>query len=332
MPTTRLPPLVKIALGARAVRDHPPFSRRQWACRPLLITFLLTECGVLHKPVLYLSHYFKRIGRPTTSICKRCAMRGAWETWLAFFLRGVIEVGGEAAETARRILQLREQHRRPRMAGGVRRRSARRGGGARRPAQRLFLRPPHARTGGRLGVQARRGAQAAVPGPDLGADPRAELQAGGGRGGVQQGAGDQHSRQPRGAWPAQRPDRRRAGRRARAVPCRLLAGAHLRPRGAAGAGAGLRRRCASRPTAMPAPAEQSAEALQRLEAELRERDEKLAQVLADRRARRRAGSGCAPKWLRRSRPRRPSPTRTTIPKPRPATTSSTCCSRKPAGH
>ena len=37
--------------------------------------------------------------------------RGAWEDWLTFFLRGVIEVAGEAARTARRILQLREQHR-----------------------------------------------------------------------------------------------------------------------------------------------------------------------------------------------------------------------------
>jgi Fic family protein len=32
--------------------------------------------------------------------------------WLAFFSRGVVEVGAEAAETARRVLQLREQHRR----------------------------------------------------------------------------------------------------------------------------------------------------------------------------------------------------------------------------
>jgi Fic family protein len=37
--------------------------------------------------------------------------RGDWEGWLAFFLRGVVEVAGEAAETARRILQLREEHR-----------------------------------------------------------------------------------------------------------------------------------------------------------------------------------------------------------------------------
>ena len=36
---------------------------------------------------------------------------GDWEGWLEFFLRGVTEVSGQATETARRILLLREQHR-----------------------------------------------------------------------------------------------------------------------------------------------------------------------------------------------------------------------------
>ncbi len=36
---------------------------------------------------------------------------GAWEEWLEFFLEGVIEVSAQATETARAILQLREQHR-----------------------------------------------------------------------------------------------------------------------------------------------------------------------------------------------------------------------------
>jgi len=36
---------------------------------------------------------------------------GGWEEWLAFFLRGVADVGGQATETARRILALREQDR-----------------------------------------------------------------------------------------------------------------------------------------------------------------------------------------------------------------------------
>ena len=38
--------------------------------------------------------------------------RGDWEAWLAFFLRGIEAVSTEATETARRILELREQHER----------------------------------------------------------------------------------------------------------------------------------------------------------------------------------------------------------------------------
>ena len=36
---------------------------------------------------------------------------GAWEPWLKFFLQGVHEVSLEATGTARRIMQMREQHR-----------------------------------------------------------------------------------------------------------------------------------------------------------------------------------------------------------------------------
>jgi Fic family protein len=66
---------------------------------------------VLHKPVLYLSHYFKQHRQSYYEHLQAVRDHGAWEAWLAFFLRGVISVAGEAAETARRILQLREQHR-----------------------------------------------------------------------------------------------------------------------------------------------------------------------------------------------------------------------------
>ena len=83
------------------------------------------------------------------------------------------------------------------------------------------------------------------------ADPRAELQGGGGRGGVQQGACDQHARQPRGAQPPRDPGGRRAGGRARAVPRELLARAHLRPRGAAGAEARLRSAALPKPAPVP---------------------------------------------------------------------------------
>jgi Fic family protein len=77
----------------------------------LLITFLLTERGILHKPVLYLSHYFKSRRQEYYDRLQAVRVRGDWEGWLAFFLRGVIEVAGGAAETSRRILSMREDHR-----------------------------------------------------------------------------------------------------------------------------------------------------------------------------------------------------------------------------
>ncbi len=106
------PPLVKIALAHVQFETIHPFLDGNGRVGRLLITFLLTERGVLHKPVLYLSHYFKQHRQEYYDHLQAVRDHGAWEAWLAFFLRGVTEVAVEAAETARRILQLREQHRR----------------------------------------------------------------------------------------------------------------------------------------------------------------------------------------------------------------------------
>lgn len=106
-----LPPLVKIALAHVQFETIHPFLDGNGRVGRLLITFLLTERGVLHKPVLYLSHYFKQYLQTYYEHLQAVRDQGAWEAWLAFYLRGVIEVAGEDVETARRILQLREQHR-----------------------------------------------------------------------------------------------------------------------------------------------------------------------------------------------------------------------------
>jgi Fic family protein len=77
----------------------------------LLITFLLCERGVLHKPVLYLSHYLKARRQEYYDRLQAVRDSGDWEGWLVFFLRGVAEVSVQAVDTARRILLLREEHR-----------------------------------------------------------------------------------------------------------------------------------------------------------------------------------------------------------------------------
>ena len=59
-----------------------------------------------------MSHYFKRHRQEYYERLQAVPDAGDFETWLAFFLRGVAEVSVEAADTARRILELLEQHRR----------------------------------------------------------------------------------------------------------------------------------------------------------------------------------------------------------------------------
>ncbi len=72
---------------------------------------MLCERKALLKPVLYLSYFFKRYRQEYYEQLQSVRDRGTWEEWLAFFLRGIVEVSTQAVETARRILLLREDHR-----------------------------------------------------------------------------------------------------------------------------------------------------------------------------------------------------------------------------
>lgn len=106
-----LPVLLRIGLAHSQFETIHPFLDGNGRVGRLLITFLLTEQHVLHKPVLYLSHYFKRHRQAYYDWLQAVRDRGDWEGWLCFFLRGIAEVSAEATETARRILALREEHR-----------------------------------------------------------------------------------------------------------------------------------------------------------------------------------------------------------------------------
>jgi len=131
-----IPPLVKIALAHAQFETIHPFLDGNGRIGRLLITFLLTEAGILHKPVLYLSHYFRRHRLAYYEHLQAIRDRGAWEEWLAFFLAGVTEVAGEATLTARRILELREKHR-----AAITERLGRSAGNGHKVLESLFKRP-----------------------------------------------------------------------------------------------------------------------------------------------------------------------------------------------
>jgi Fic family protein len=106
-----LPLLVRIGLAHAQFETIHPFLDGNGRVGRLLITFLLCEKKVLQKPVLYLSYYFKIHRQEYYERLQATRDKGDWEGWIAFFLKGVTEVSNQAAETTRRILALREQHR-----------------------------------------------------------------------------------------------------------------------------------------------------------------------------------------------------------------------------
>ncbi len=110
---TELPLLIKIGLVHAQFETIHPFLDGNGRVGRLLITFLLCEQErVLQKPVLYLSHFFKKHRQRYYEELQSVRDAGTWERWLTFFLRGIVEVSGQATDTARRILALREEHRR----------------------------------------------------------------------------------------------------------------------------------------------------------------------------------------------------------------------------
>lgn len=109
---TRLPLLIKIGLVHAQFETIHPFLDGNGRVGRLLITFLLCQQEVLTKPVLYLSYFFKRHRQQYYEELQAVRDTGTWEQWLAFFLRGVIAVSEQSTDTVRRILALREEHRR----------------------------------------------------------------------------------------------------------------------------------------------------------------------------------------------------------------------------
>jgi Fic family protein len=106
-----LPVLIHTGLAHAQFETIHPFLDGNGRVGRLLITFLLCERKILHRPLLYLSHYLKMHRAEYYDRLMAIRSDGNWDAWLKFFLRGVGEVSQEAIETARRIFALRDEHR-----------------------------------------------------------------------------------------------------------------------------------------------------------------------------------------------------------------------------
>lgn len=106
-----LPALIKIGLAHSQFETIHPFLDGNGRVGRLLITFLLCEKEILQQPILYLSHYFKQHRQSYYDRLQGTRELGDIESWLRFFLQGIVEVSREATEKGRQIVALRENHR-----------------------------------------------------------------------------------------------------------------------------------------------------------------------------------------------------------------------------
>lgn len=106
-----LPVLINCALIHYQFETIHPFLDGNGRIGRLLITLYLCWKGVLHKPLLYLSYFFKKRRQEYYDRLNMVRENGDYEQWIAFFLKGVVETADSGIETAKKILELQTRHR-----------------------------------------------------------------------------------------------------------------------------------------------------------------------------------------------------------------------------
>jgi Fic family protein len=106
-----LPVLIRTALVHVQFETIHPFLDGNGRLGRLLIALMLWEAGVLTKPLLYLSLYFKLNRLEYYDRLQRVRTHGDWEGWLIYFLRGIYETATQAVESARSSLDLFDRDR-----------------------------------------------------------------------------------------------------------------------------------------------------------------------------------------------------------------------------
>jgi Fic family protein len=103
------PALVRCALLHAQFETIHPFLDGNGRVGRLLIPFVLREWGLLRRPILYLSLWFKRHRSEYYARLQGVRDAGDWEGWVSFFLQGVRETSREASDAALLIHELRER-------------------------------------------------------------------------------------------------------------------------------------------------------------------------------------------------------------------------------
>jgi len=107
----RLSPLVALALIHYQFEAIHPFLDGNGRIGRLLTTLLACEWRLTEQPLLYLSGYFEAHRDTYYDLLLAVSQRGAWEAWVAFFLRGIERQSRDAVARVKHLQDLRAYYR-----------------------------------------------------------------------------------------------------------------------------------------------------------------------------------------------------------------------------
>lgn len=107
----RHPILVRTALVHQQFETIHPFPDGNGRMGRLLVTLMLIEAGTLQQPILYLSEHLRRHREEYYDRLQGVRDAGEVVEWIEWFLEAVRKVSENGTNTARRIRNLRENHR-----------------------------------------------------------------------------------------------------------------------------------------------------------------------------------------------------------------------------
>ncbi len=101
--------VVKAGLIHAQFETIHPFTDGNGRTGRMLVTFFLWKVGLLERPVLFLSSFFKKYQKLYyQQLSNYHSVDGNIEEWIEFFLDGVIEISNEAIDIVEKITKLRE--------------------------------------------------------------------------------------------------------------------------------------------------------------------------------------------------------------------------------
>lgn len=109
--STEYPVLLKVGLAHVQFETIHPFLDGNGRVGRMLIALMLVADGVLERPWLYVSLYFKQHRTKYYQLLQQVRTHGDWEAWLIFFLEGVTTIAHQATEKIRALIALFERDR-----------------------------------------------------------------------------------------------------------------------------------------------------------------------------------------------------------------------------